>query len=479
MKYFQYLFVFLLSLLLNVFSSYAQYYEYLNISDSDMDSKEAVVNFDSSDNFQIFWIEDRKEIYYRYSEGNIWSDKIPVYQSSSGNSISVLTSEVINDTSFVFFHNDEGDSTHLIYCCLYNSELIRTDTIQTLMGTIKRFRSAKNNNEIALAYSNFTSSQTIYVTKYPQLKSWAVSDSIYYLAQENFSIAYDGGDSLWVFCIWDNVWSRYLMPSGTTWSDKVYGILSDGPDDLDCKYNPVSGNFNMLISSAKASCTDCIENRILYSEGYNTNWSECEDVDLGNSGIIYQGRFDYPFLEITSSGVRNGFYKYDYWDDMSDDEYSIRLAQKVDASSGWDKNPVLQFSDNQFVLTSTAINSQDSLYFTYSRNGNVYLAAEENTSALDENKSSAGFTKFKLFPAYPNPFNPITTIRFQLSATAVIKIAVYNLTGKQVAVLFNGKQQAGSHSILWNANDLASGIYYCRMLSNSGYVQTQKIVLIR
>ena len=445
-----------------------------------MDSKEAVVNFDSSDNFQIFWIEDRKEIYYRYSEGNIWSDKIPVYQSSSENSISVLTSEVINDTSFVFFHNDEGDSTHLIYCCLYNSELIRTDTIQTLRGTIKRFRSAKNNNEIALAYSNFASSQTIYVTKYPQLQSWAVSDSIYYLAQENFSIAYDGGDSLWVFCIWDNVWSRYLAPNEIAWSDKIYGISSEGPlEDLDCTYNPVSGNFNILISSAKASCTDCIENKILYSEGYNTNWSECEDVDLGNSGITYQGRFDYPFLEITSSGVRNGFYKYDYWDDMFDDEYSIRLAQKEDASSGWDKNPVLQFSDNQFVLTSTAINSQDSLYFTYSRNGNVYLAAEENTSALEEYKSSAGFTKFKLFPAYPNPFNPITTIRFQLSATAVIKIAVYDLTGKQVAVLFNGKQQAGSHSILWNATDLSSGIYYCRMLSNSGYVQTQKIVLIR
>jgi len=87
-------------------------------------------------------------------------------------------------------------------------------------------------------------------------------------------------------------------------------------------------------------------------------------------------------------------------------------------------------------------------------------------------------TEFRLFPAYPNPFNASTVLTYSIPRPGKVTLIIYNVLGQQVATLWNGMQDAGIHSITWNAADCASGIYFVQMQSQN-LMQIQKIVLLR
>ncbi len=70
---------------------------------------------------------------------------------------------------------------------------------------------------------------------------------------------------------------------------------------------------------------------------------------------------------------------------------------------------------------------------------------------------------FNLKQNYPNPFNPQTTITYGLGTSSHVKLSVYDVMGRQVAILVNEKNQAGQHSVLFNASYLASGVYFYRI----------------
>jgi len=85
---------------------------------------------------------------------------------------------------------------------------------------------------------------------------------------------------------------------------------------------------------------------------------------------------------------------------------------------------------------------------------------------------------FILSDPYPNPFNSSTAIVYSLPNNAAIKIGVYDLAGKEVAVVFDGVHQAGTYSSVWQADNVPSGIYICRL--NAGdRTQSVKLLLVR
>lgn len=94
---------------------------------------------------------------------------------------------------------------------------------------------------------------------------------------------------------------------------------------------------------------------------------------------------------------------------------------------------------------------------------------------VDANEQPAAF---QLAPAFPNPFNPTTTIRFSLEQSAVAELAVYNLTGARVATLVQGLTAGGEHSVVFDASALSSGVYVAT-LSAEGTSLSQKLVLVK
>jgi hypothetical protein len=86
--------------------------------------------------------------------------------------------------------------------------------------------------------------------------------------------------------------------------------------------------------------------------------------------------------------------------------------------------------------------------------------------------------EFALHPPYPNPFNPTTTINYQVPTNALINIMIYNILGQKVATLFDDIKQPGRHTITWNATNQPSGVYFCRMVAGD-FVQIRKLLLIK
>ncbi|MCF7811706.1 T9SS type A sorting domain-containing protein [bacterium] len=119
-------------------------------------------------------------------------------------------------------------------------------------------------------------------------------------------------------------------------------------------------------------------------------------------------------------------------------------------------------------------------------NGNIVYAVDGRTlKVLDvsralgtSNKSAFKPFEFRLYPAYPNPFNSSTTIRYSLPMPSHVSLEVYNALGQRMTTLFNGNQTAGFHTCTLAENDLPSGLYFVR-LNASAEVTTQKIMLIK
>jgi hypothetical protein len=86
---------------------------------------------------------------------------------------------------------------------------------------------------------------------------------------------------------------------------------------------------------------------------------------------------------------------------------------------------------------------------------------------------------FHLYPNFPNPFNPCTTITYQLATFCEVELKVYNLLGQNVATLVSERQKPGKHQIKFRADDLPSGMYFYRLQTDQGYVKTRKLILCK
>ena len=98
---------------------------------------------------------------------------------------------------------------------------------------------------------------------------------------------------------------------------------------------------------------------------------------------------------------------------------------------------------------------------------------------------------YSLSSAYPNPFNPVTRINFDLPVDSHVSMTIYNLQGRLVTTLSDEIKSAGYHTITWNASQQASGIYFVKMyarnadmetigmMTSESYLQTNKLMLVK
>lgn len=98
---------------------------------------------------------------------------------------------------------------------------------------------------------------------------------------------------------------------------------------------------------------------------------------------------------------------------------------------------------------------------------------EENNS-----EQSSKSSDFHLYTASPNPFNPVTTIRFGLPEDGHVRLSVYDISGRLVATLAEGWRNAGVHEVTFDASRLASGVYFYR-IEAGGFISVKKMVLMK
>ncbi|NOS84824.1 MAG: T9SS type A sorting domain-containing protein [Ignavibacteria bacterium] len=85
---------------------------------------------------------------------------------------------------------------------------------------------------------------------------------------------------------------------------------------------------------------------------------------------------------------------------------------------------------------------------------------------------------FSLGQNFPNPFNPVTNIKIQMPNSGFVKLAVFDITGKEVAVLVNENLSAGAYNVDFNASHLASGTYFYRLETN-GFIDVKKMIIVK
>ncbi|UCH62148.1 MAG: carboxypeptidase regulatory-like domain-containing protein [Fidelibacterota bacterium] len=174
------------------------------------------------------------------------------------------------------------------------------------------------------------------------------------------------------------------------------------------------------------------------------------------------------------------------WDPSADVDFQYFTVYRAEASGAYGDALYAAVEANTFTDESLA----EGIDYHYAvkavdANGNESdLSAEVSISTIAVADGQSIPDAYALGANYPNPFNPSTTITYQLPEAGHVNLQVYDLTGKVVNTLVGEYQPAGYHQVLWNGKDhkgapMATGVYFYRIVAGKGYAETRKMVLMK
>jgi hypothetical protein len=218
-----------------------------------------------------------------------------------------------------------------------------------------------------------------------------------------------------------------------------------------------------------------------------------------SSGLEINIESDYYYYETTEDTV---FYEWyatddslfifyesdDYYYYYSDDEDTVNAAYEIINDTLFASQFVYPCEEEGFDSFEECLENIDFPFLGDLENIQQFRAYSERVMApvdlvsikpTDESLPGA----IKLHAAYPNPFNPITTLRYDLPENSLVNITIYDMLGRQVKTLINQTQDAGFKSVIWDAtNDfgkpVSAGVYLYKIQAGE-FVQTKKMVLLK
>jgi len=158
-----------------------------------------------------------------------------------------------------------------------------------------------------------------------------------------------------------------------------------------------------------------------------------------------------------------------------DAELSSLQQYVITGSHNWTSAAENSNNENTLIIQSNRIANQYLQEFAarYKESGGV-----DDITVGVEHVSAERPMNFWLSQNYPNPFNPKTAISFQLSANSFVSLRVFDVLGREVAVLVNEEKPAGVYRVAWDARNLPSGVYLYRLHAGA-FVETRKKLLLR
>ena len=248
------------------------------------------------------------------------------------------------------------------------------------------------------------------------------------------------------------------------------------------------------------------ENHFLYfyDDGYSQEWP---DSITGYFGVVfletpqttqfqygitdfhynlYEDDIDIDTLQFgiisSSEGLYNSNYGYKYFhpgatNNLHFDDTSTIPQSGIDIVSNISSGPYSLSSNESLIFYTALIGGSDynDIYQNMITSQNILLPFITN---IDENITTHQPIVFGLYQNYPNPFNPNTIITYNVASLSNVSLKVYDILGREIATLVNEEKPVGTYELNWNATNIPSGVYFCRM--NAGeYVQTRKMVLLK
>lgn len=212
-----------------------------------------------------------------------------------------------------------------------------------------------------------------------------------------------------------------------------------------------------------------------------------------NRDAINNGKIQYfPAIHVDAAGGVNII----YYDDRNttSDSSGVYLSRSLDGGTSWADYPI---SDHNFRPAPVSGGAQgyqgDNIGLT-SANNTLWPVWMDNSTGLYQiwtapvSLSSVGVKEkielsapyeFMLEQNYPNPFNPVTVIRYQLPVASFVSLKVFDLLGREVAILqMNQVEEPGSHSVTWDASVFPSGVYVMRLIVGP-QSHSRKVVLLK
>jgi hypothetical protein len=255
---------------------------------------------------------------------------------------------------------------------------------------------------------------------------------------------------------------------GSTLED-IQGDIDVGPDQLDsifvwgvCMNGPAVGGWSNPAGPDWGLSLRENPDKVMFDDGTNG------DTQAGDS--IYTRTVFYSGSDsVVSTGQIFKFGIYGGDNEAGTSGYGNNHLENIVLANPGDPTPEEVTIRSQFGSINPA--------FYYRWDFNLGVVGIKDGSPVKVTKTP------RLDRNYPNPFNPVTTIKFSLPSAMDVKLEIYNALGQRVTTLINGKTRAGQHIVNWNGIDskgraVASGFYFCR-LTTDNYTKTMKMLLMK
>ena len=265
---------------------------------------------------------------------------------------------------------------------------------------------------------------------------------------------------------WSDLWLLKVDASGDTMWTKVFGgnnfdegisvIETDDNGYIVCGHSSSFGNGELDVYVVKTDSTGNLQWQKTYG---GAGYDEGRRILKRDNGYLVMGG--------TDSGIAGEFNYYLIWTDQNGDTVQTKTYGDAGEDRCYD---VINVTYQYFLVAGSDFNNA-----TLGDAGLLLIESGNSPSDVTPDPVVSGYS---LSDAYPNPFNPTITIRYEIGEFGFVSLKVYDILGSEVAILVNDIQPAGSYDVNFDASGLPSGTYFYT-LTTDNFSSTKKMILLK
>ncbi len=279
---------------------------------------------------------------------------------------------------------------------------------------------------------------------------------------------------------------RFTSNLGASWETKTQITnMPSGNTNTNTQMKFVNGKLYAIWTHSNTTIFDSV-NFSVSTNGGNT-WSsrKVSDEDTLNHSNFSGGTYTplHPAFTVGAGGII-----YAVWTDSRERHFAsnidsckmhVYLSRSTDGGITWSSSVKLSGLSNFPRTSNWYVNIEsksgagiDSVVVTWAMLRDISIINGLSQLGTEIPKG------YSLEQNFPNPFNPVTNIRFSIPKAGVVKLAVYDISGREIESLVSGKLNAGIYNADLDASALSSGVYFYRLITE-GYTDTKKMILVK